>query len=152
MDKFDKSIHKVIDKFSYPIWFILKDDSVNCPCVNFTTKQADVNCKKCFGTGKKVRLRRIEAAHQNNRISIRGDGIGAGEIDVIGVYYSKHNAMAREEDLILDGDTLDVVQHAYPMRTDHSEPVYYKYETAPKKTNVALTIKNIKEVLKSAGY
>lgn len=94
----------------------------------------------------------MNAAHQNNRVSIRGDGIGSGEIDVIGVYYTLQDAKASEGDLILDGSHLDVVHHSYPLRSDHGEPIYYKYETAPKKTNCASTIANIQSALRGAGY
>lgn len=152
MEKFDDNIRKAVQKWQYPVWFIIKDNDVDCPCVDFTTHQPDPNCKKCFGTGKKVKIRRMNAAHQNNRVSMRGEGIGAGELDVIGVYYTLQNAKASEKDMILDGDCLDVIQHYYPMRSDHSDPIYYKYEMAPKKTNVKLTIDNIKSVLRGAGY
>ena len=152
MDKFDKAIKTDIKKWSYPVWFVIKDESIDCPCVDYSTHQADPNCKKCFGLGKKVKIRRMNAAHQNNRIMMRGDGIGSGETAVIGVYYTLQDVKASIEDLILDGDSLDVIQHFYPMRSDHSDPIYYKYETAPKKTNRELTARNLKAVLKGAGY
>jgi hypothetical protein len=149
---FDERIVKDINKWSYPIWFIIKDNDVDCPCVNFTTHQADSNCKKCFGLGKKVKLRRVMAAHQNNRVTIRGDGMGSGEIGVISVYYTLKDVEASDEDLILDGEQLDVIQHAYAMRSDHSDPIYYKYETAPQKMRAKKIKASIKETLKGAGY
>lgn len=152
MIKYDDKIQQSIKNWSYPVWFIIKNEDIDCPCVNYTTHQADPNCKKCFGTGKKTMLRQVNAAHQNNRISIRGEGLGMGEIDVVGVYYTLEDAKATEADMVLDGDTLDVIQHFYPMRSDHSAPIYYKYETAPKKTDMKMIIKNIKDVLRGAGY
>lgn len=152
MERFDSKIHEAIDKWSYPIWFVLKDDNIICPCVNFTTKQADPNCTKCFSTGRKVKLRKVNTAHQNIDISIRGTGLGTGEKNVISTYYTNFNTQAKEEDLILDGDVLDVVHHAYPMRSNHTEPVYYKYETTPMKSNSAIVKKNLKEFIRKAGY
>ena len=55
MERFDNKIHEAIEKWSYPIWFILKDEDIICPCVDFTTKQANPNCPKCFSTGRKVK-------------------------------------------------------------------------------------------------
>ena len=152
MKKFDNAIRRDIQKWSYPIWFVIKDNDIDCPCRDATTHQPDPNCKKCFGTGKKVKIRRMNAAHQNNRVSVRGDNMAMGEIDVISVYYTLKDVEATEEDLVLDGDTLDSIQHYYPMRSDHSDPIYYKYETAPLKTNRALILKNLKSVLRGAGY
>lgn len=152
MEKFDAKIQEDIRKWSYPVWFILKDDSVDCPCVDFTTHQADPNCKKCFGLGKKVRIRRMNAAHQNERVSVRGEGMGMGEAITVGVYYTLQDVEASSEDMVLDGNELDTIQYTYAMRSDHSQPIYYKYETAPKKANRSLVVKNIKDVLKGAGY
>lgn len=152
MEKFDNAIRGDIKKWSYPIWFVIKDNTIDCPCKDPTTHQPDPNCRKCFGTGKKVKIRRMNAAHQNNRVSVRGDSMAMGEIDVISVYYTLKDVEATEEDLVLDGDTLDSIQHYYPMRSDHSDPIYYKYETAPLKTNRALILKNLKSVLRGAGY
>lgn len=152
MEKFDNAIRGDIQKWSYPIWFVIKDNAIDCPCKDPTTHQPDPNCKKCFGTGKKVKIRRMNAAHQTNRVSVRGEGMGMGEIDVISVYYTLKDVEATEEDLVLDGNDLDVIQHYYTMRSDHSDPVYYKYETAPLKSNRALIMSNLKSVLKGAGY
>ena len=152
MQKFDEKIIMDINKWSYPVWFIIKNNEVNCPCVDYATGQPDPKCKKCFGTGKKIKIRQMKTAHQNIDLRIMGEGIASGEKAVMSVYYTLKDAKATEGDYILDGDTLDVVQHYYPMRSDHSAPIYYKYETAPKKTNYKLTLNNIREVIKGAGY
>jgi hypothetical protein len=152
MQLFDEAIQRNIKKWSYPVWFVIKDESTDCTCVDFTTHQAKHTCKKCFGTGKRVILRRLNAAHQSVDASIRGEGLAMGELNIIGVYYTLQNVKVSEGDLILDGDSLDIIQNYYPMRSDHSTPVYYKYDTAPVKTNRAILMKNIKETLKGAGY
>ena len=152
MQLFDDGIKKAIKKWSYPVWFVIKDDSTNCTCVDFTTHQAKPGCKKCFGTGKKVILRRMNAAHQSIDASMRGEGLAMGELNIIGVYYTLQNVKVSEGDMILDGEFLDVIQNYYPMRSDHSNPIYYKYDTAPVKSNRATIIKSLKETLKGAGY
>jgi len=152
MEQFDQKIRKDIKNWSYPIWFITKDNSIDCKCVDFTTKQAKCDCPKCFGLGKKVKLRRVNAAHQCIDVSIRGDGIGTGEKNVVSTYYTLQKVPATEGDYILDGETLDVVHHIYPMRSNHTEPVYYKYETAPKKNDVEITKRLLQDCIRKAGY
>ena len=80
MQLFDEAIQRNIKKWSYPVWFVIKDESTDCTCVDFTTHQAKHTCKKCFGTGKRVILRRLNAAHQSVDASIRGEGLAMGEL------------------------------------------------------------------------
>ena len=152
MQPMDSKILQAIDKFSYPVWFVIRDENVLCPCINPTTKQPDPACPKCLGTGRKIKIRRMMAAHQNNRISLRGEGLGATEINIIGVYYTKNDTNSAEEDIIVDGNNVDIIQHAYAERTDHSTPVYFKYETVPKKANVKLFLSLFDNILRGAGH
>jgi hypothetical protein len=152
MEPMDTKIRSVIKKFSYPVWFVLRDQNTNCTCVDFTTKQPDPKCKRCLGTGKKIKLVRVNAAHQNEDISMRGDGLGYGEKVVAGNYYTLTEVDASPEDIIVDGSDVDVLQHIYSERTNSTNPIYYKHSTAPMKSNTMTFLKNFKEVLKNAGY
>lgn len=148
----DKKIQKVVKLFSYPVWFVIRDEKVDCPCVNFSTKQADSQCKKCLGTGKKIRLVRENAAHQNDYISQRGKGLGYSEKTTVGEYYSLKPVEVKPEDLIIDGENVDVVQRVDPERTNHNDPVYYRYVTSPKKSFASVILKNFKELLKGFSH
>ena len=152
MHKMDEPIRGVIRKLWYPVWFIIKDESVDCTCVDFTTKQADCRCKKCLGLGKKIHLVRVRAAHQVDDLSIRGAGLGYSEKDVDSNYYTLDEVKAHESDLVVDGNEVDVIQRVYPERSNESDPVYYKYAATPKKNNYDAFLKLFREVLADAGY
>lgn len=152
MQPFDKRIRETVGLFSYPVWFAIRDEKINCPCVNFTTGQADAACGICFGTGKKTMLRKVMAAHQSSSIRIGGELMGTGETVAVNVYYTLTDVKAKEGDFILDGDELDVIQQRFSYRSDSSSPVYYRYDTAPKKTDNQSTAEVIRKTLKEAGY
>ncbi len=147
---FDKNIRKPIDLFSHPVWFILRNEQIDCTCKNFTTKDTDKCCPICFGTGKKVSLARVKAGHQNSRISLRGSGMGFSEIDVVNVYYTFQQTSIKEGDMVVDGPDVDIVKNVYYEHSDQQKVVYYRIETVPYKNPEAIK-KTLGRILKEAG-
>lgn len=140
MQPFDSKIQKVIRKFSYPVWFIHRDSKILCTCVNFATKQPNQHCKKCLGTGRKIYIKKIQAARQPFRLSITGESLSS-EYNVYTSYYTLNDVNAAPYDLFIDGNEVDVIQDRYDERSDSSESVYYRYLVAPKKQNKKLFLK-----------
>ena len=149
---FDKNIHKPIDLFSHPVWFIIQDEDVSCTCVDLVSKQGERNCKNCLGTGHKITLARVNASHQNSTISIRGTGMGFSEVDIAPVYYTHDKTDIKEGDLINDGESLDIVKDVYYEHSDEQKTVYWRIECAPYKYNRKVILKNLAEILKEAGF
>ncbi len=152
MEPMDSKLRKVVKKFSYPIWFIIRDEDIDCPCMDFTTKQADPNCDKCLGLGKKIRVLRANAAHQVEDISQRGEGMGFSEKAVNSQYYSLNPVDAFPGDIIVDNMDVDVIQRTYAERTNHTDAVYYRFDTTPKKTGVKAFLKNFDRLLEKHGH
>lgn len=151
MQPFDMKIQSVIRKFWYPVWFVIKHNDTDCPCVDFTTHQPDPFCKKCLGTGKEIHIVKIRAAHHNDDVSLSGNGLGNSEKNVTATFYTLNDVKATEADLIIDGNEVDVIQRAYAERSNDTEPVYYKYVAIPMKSNYAMFLKNFRGVLSDAG-
>ena len=147
MQPFDDKIASVIKKFSYPMWIVMQDPKIKCTCVNYTTGQANPNCTKCLGTGKKIRIKSIKAAHQPLRYSITGDSI-ASEYVLYSTYYTLDNIKANIKDIFVDGNDVDVIQDKYDERSDHNNPVYYRYMTAPKKNNKTVFLQMFNKLIK----
>ena len=152
MQWFDKNIRKTIDLFSHPVWFILRDKDIVCPCLNFVSKQADKNCKICLGTGNKIQLVRVNAAHQNNKISLRGTGIGFAEVDIVNVYYTHANTSIKLGDIIVDGEDIDVVKDVYYEHSDEQKIVYWRIETVPYRKDRENLKKLLADILKEGRF
>ena len=151
MQPFDSKIHKVIDLFAHPLWFIVRDEEVDCPCVDYTSKTPDSHCKKCFGTGKKVKLVKVNAAHQNADISMRGEGMGFSEKDIVATYYTKQKTDIKVGDIIVDQESIDLVKDIYYEHSDSSATVYWRISTVPIKNEPRRIKKMLSEILKEAG-
>ena len=152
MQWFDKQIKKPIDLFSHPVWFVLRDKEIDCLCVDHLSKQALQDCPICFGMGKSLTLARVNAAHQNNRISLRGTGIGFSEIDVINVYYTYDKTSIQIGDIVVDGEDIDVVKDVYYEHSDEQKTVYWRIETVPYKKDKELFKKLLTNTLKEGGF
>lgn len=152
MQPMDAKITSVVKKFSYPMWFVLAKKDVDCSCVDFNTKQPTPGCPKCLGTGHQVRIVRANAAHQNDHVSMRGNGLGASEVIVIPVFYMLKDIKCEPGDIVVDGNEAFVVQHYYAEHSNQTEPVYYKVEGAPYKYNVNKFMTVFHETLRGAGY
>ena len=152
MQPFDRKIQSVIRKFWYPVWFVIRDPNIKCACVDFTTGQPDQSCRKCLGTGRKIHIVRVRAAHQNDDLSMRGEGLGYAEKNVTANFYTLNDVNANADDIIVDGNELFIIQWSYPERSNASRPVYYKHVASPKKNSVDTFLRNFREVLANAGY
>ena len=90
--------------------------------------------------------------HQNNRISLRGTGIGFSEIDVVNVYYTHAETAIKNGDIIVDGEDIDVVKDVYYEHSGEQRVVYWRIETVPYKKDRERLKKLIASVLQEAGY
>lgn len=149
---FDDNIHKAIDLFSHPVWFIIKDPHTNCPCMDDVSKQGDKDCPSCLGTGKKITLVRVNASHQNTTISMRGTGLGFSEVNIGPVYYTHDKTDIKEGDLINDGESLEVVKDVYYEHSDEQKTVFWRIETAPYKYEKQKFLSGLANILKEAGF
>lgn len=143
---FNNNIQKVVKQFSYPMWIIYRDQKTKCPCVSSVTNQPDINCHKCLGTGRKIKIRKINAARQPFRVSISGQGV-ATEYALYSTYYTLNNINVHSEDIIIDKRSVDIIQDFYEERSNSSIPVYYRIMTAPKKSNKDLFLQLFYKVL-----
>ena len=151
MTPFDSKIQKVVNLFAHPVWFIVADETLSCSCVDFTSKVPDPQCRKCFGTGHKIQLIKVKAAHQHNKISFRGKGVGFNEVDVVSVYYTNMETKIKPGDIIVDRECVDVVKDVYHERSDGSEVVYWRIETVPKKSYADEIKKLLRDALRGAN-
>lgn len=145
MKSFDNNILKVLDKCSYEMFVVQQEFDIDCTCVDFTTKQPKDSCEKCLGTGKKIKIKKIMAVSQSNKVSVRGTGVS--EIVTTSKYYMKPDYPVYPENIIVDYDIVDVIQRTEHMRSDNHAPVYYRCEANPKKSNSKIFLKNFNKIV-----
>ncbi len=128
------------------MWIILRDPQTQCTCVDPVTKQADPSCTKCLGTGRQIRIKQIEAAHQPLRYSLSGENLSS-EYNLYSSYYTLEDIEANPEDIFVDNQRVDIVQDRYDEISNHTDCVYFRYLVAPKKTNTNVFLKNFYDII-----
>jgi hypothetical protein len=148
MSMFNDNILKIIDKYSYEAFIVNQDKRVNCVCVNHDTKQPDPNCKKCLGTGHKIKIKKILVSNNNTNVpaanAVVRDSI---EVLISQVYYIPARYKAAKDDLIIDGNDVYELYEISTGQSDHGELVYQKAMGVTKKYDQTKFMDNFNEII-----
>lgn len=128
-EKFNKGILDIIKTFSYEFYIISRNLDIQCTCVSHATKQADINCNKCLGTGYKIIIKKIRGAAQDTQLPATFRG---GNFLVARNYYIPINETLIEDDLIVDNDSVFMV-YEYQHNIGIKGTIPYKKISATKK-------------------
>ena len=55
----NRTVSRLIDRYGYWFYVVKCVPGTECSCVNHTTKAADIKCKRCLGTGHKIRIIKV---------------------------------------------------------------------------------------------
>lgn len=141
----DKGIKNIIHQFQYDIYRVAVDKTVHCVCRGFTTGQGDPACKKCLGTGSKIRIYQTKGASQESSSSFRSQG--NDEKGLATIYYIDSDYHYNEEDIIVDGDKAYIVHRIERKKGTNKDYVYQKCLCITMKTDSKIFLKNFKEIV-----
>jgi len=146
MNSFDRSVLRIIERFSYKFFVVIKNEDVKCTCLNHGTNQADPKCKKCLGTGYKIKIKEVEGASQDSNVpeTVRPT---SGFITARNYYIKSSEVELGLDDIIVDGDSVWSVYQLNDKTSFHGNQVYRKYATVPKKSDKSIFLKNFNEIV-----
>lgn len=146
-ERFNRSVVNIIERMSHPFFIVIRDPKVLCTCVTDTTSQPDPSCKRCLGTGRKIKIRDIEGAwqHTSTPPSMRPNF----DILMARNYYVKPSEweMPGKDDLIVDEDQIFYVYQNWEGRAFNGELVYNKIMAVEKKMNTQVFLKNFHAII-----
>jgi len=131
----DEGFLRIIRTFAFPVIWVRLDKRLICSCVNHVTKEAKIDCQRCFGTGHRIFLRKIDAYLYDKQTGFKSDGFGEQSINT---YYVDGKYSIGEDHYIVDGERVSVVYRVEEKRTASSQAVFYKIYVAPKKSHANL--------------
>lgn len=111
---FTKKIKDIIEICSYNFFLVQQDFKIKCTCLNQTTLQPDANCKKCLGTGYKVKIKICRGASDDELKG--GATLSARSSRIIKKYYIDNKYNISENNLIIDDYNIYYVYRAQNMR------------------------------------
>ena len=101
---FSQKIKDIIEACSYNFFIVQQDENFQCSCVNHSTKQPDATCKKCLGTGYKVKKKKIRGAC--NEKMIGGETLSKKTSRITKTFYVDCKYDIYENNLIIDNNEI----------------------------------------------
>lgn len=144
-EKFNNSICDIIDMHSYDIYVINRYNDIKCTCITHETAQADPKCKRCLGTGRKIRIIKTKGASQDTKLppTFRSDNF----IVARNFFIKTSNAFVKENDLIVDKENVYVAYENQEMTSLEGSLPYVKISTGKKKFDSKIFLKNFREII-----
>lgn len=123
--QFNKRMYETIERMHYTFYVIRVDYDTKCTCFNFDTKQGDVKCKKCLGTGHKIRIKEYTGASMSSTL-----GSSQREVRdvIIGNLYFIHKKYPLDKnDYVIDDDNIYKVTEKRKVKSFKGIHKYNKY-------------------------
>ena len=137
--QFNQQIHYIIDLLEHEFFVVHCDSAFRCTCIQEGTESADPTCKRCLGTGYRIKIKKAKGASQMTDLpstTHKGGGI------IINVdYYIKQPTKIKRGDYIVDDDTVYLVHEAQKLNSFKAENVFLKANCVTKKTDQKIFLK-----------
>lgn len=111
---FANNILAMIERCSSNFFLIAPNQSIQCSCVDHTTKQSDPSCKKCLGTGYKIKITKIRGACYEQMKG--GATLSSKTSRITRTYYIDNKYTIHENDFIVDNNEIYYVYRLATMR------------------------------------
>lgn len=144
-NKMESFAQEVIDAWDYTFWVVKQISHMQCTCVDPTTKQARLDCKKCLGLGCKIKIYKARGA---SRESNEFESLRAEFPTVTPkIFYIKSKLFIEKQDLIIDEEGVYNVYASQFHRGLNGEYKFTRCVCPNQKLGKYQLLKNFKELL-----
>ena len=141
----DRTVTKLIDRYGYWFYLIRCVPETECSCVNHTTRAADPTCKKCLGTGHKIKIMRVFGSIREQKEREKEAVLQINATPKI--VYIKGRVRVNKDDLLIDDeDVYHILAYQYH-KGEKGQFAFTRLVCPFTKTNPAYIISNFKELL-----
>ena len=143
-DGVNSGIIDMIDRHAYECYYVRRIPNTMCTCVNHATKQANPDCPKCLGLGRKIEIGNIWTAAQDTKLppTFRSENFV-----VVRNYYMQNIPGLAEEDYIIDnGFAFKIFEIKEHISLEGTIP-YHMMNAAKKKFDSDLFMKNFNNII-----
>lgn len=144
LDKsFNKNIRAVLKKLKFPVYVVHAYKKKFCTCNKTNSEEGDIDCPKCLGTGRKIRIYKVDAAYIVDQINTRNSGIRTKQA-IITYFFDGEDTPEgiSTGDLIVHGNELNRVQGYRNYRSDSDEILYREVDAINRQVNRDKFLKN----------
>ena len=144
----NKGIENIIKTFMYKFYLIQQDYSIHCSCKN-VNKEPDPACKKCLGTGHKIRIKSVKGYSEDVMKSVRQSYTTEPIIST--EYYILSKYPIERGNLIVDKNEALMIHEKEDLRSTEGKNVYQHCYAYRKKTNSTVFLNNFNELFERKG-
>lgn len=142
---FDRKLERIMELLDHEFYVVYLDKSVKCTCLHQGTGQPEPTCKRCLGTGFKIKIRIVQGVSQES--SIPSTMRNTTGFVISRNYYLKSKDRMNNDDLIVDGNGIWFVFQAPDYASFDGEYIYQKCSAMPKKLDPAVFFKNFNQIV-----
>lgn len=140
-----KTVNYLIDRYGYYFYIIRCVPETECSCVNHTTRSSDPKCKKCLGTGHKIKIKKVFGTIREIKERESESVINVNSTPKI--VYIKGMLRINKDDLVVDNEDVYHVLACQHHKGEKGEFAFTRLICPFTKTNPAHFIRNFKELL-----
>ena len=137
--------NRLIDKYGYFAYWVILNKSMDCECVNPSTKEPDRECKQCLGTGYYISIHKIFIASREGK-EYESDRAQSFAVTPK-IIYVKGFVDFGKDDLIIDSESVYTIYTYQHIRGKQGQQSYTKAIAPDLKLNRAQFLKMFKELI-----
>lgn len=128
---FNRGIENIIELLDHEIYVVYLNKHIKCTCLQEGTSQPKPGCKRCLGTGYKIKIRKCMAACQDS--SVPSTMRNTSGFVISRNYYVKSKDRLNNDDIIIDGNDIYFLFQGPDYASFDGKQVYQKCSAMPKK-------------------
>ena len=142
-----KTVELLINRYGYYFYIVKCVPGTQCKCVNHTTKAPDPTCKKCLGTGRKIKIQRVFGTIREIK-ERESDASTFTVSSTPKIIYLKGNHIIHKDDLVIDSEDVYHVLACQHHRGERGEFAFTRLVCPYVKSNIKHLLVNFKELLR----
>ncbi len=141
----NRTVSRLIDRYGYYFYIVKCVPSTECTCVNHTTHTPDIKCKRCLGTGHKIKIVKVFGTIREQKEKETEADTSVNSTHKI--TYLKGMHRINKDDLIIDNEDVYRVLACQHHKGEKGEFAFTRLVCPYVKGNVSYIIRNFKELL-----
>lgn len=140
-----KTVQYLLNRYGYWFYVIKCVPETECSCVNHTTMSPDPKCKRCLGTGHKIKIKRVFGSIRE--LKQRESDISQRVPSTHKVVYIKGFERINKDDIVIDNEDVFHVLACQHHKGEKGEFAFTRLICPYTKSLPTHLIRNFKELL-----
>ena len=139
------TVNTLINRYGYYQYIVKLNKSLVCECVNPSTKEPNIYCKKCLGTGYHIKIVKVFGASREGR-EYESDRTQAFAVTPK-IFYFKGFLNIGKDDILIDSENVYIIYSYQHHRGVKGHQAFTRCVCPDLKLNKMIFLKMFKEVL-----